>query len=416
LIGIPPSYNILKSNNESNNNQEQEELQHLLNEKRKKTNLSLVISHCDSDVDWMSEYILGSDNNKKYNIKDITVYSKCGKEVNGLQKLQQDFLLSNKNGNENEDDTNYQPVVNILPNVGRCDHSYATWIKDNYQSISHQQEQVQQEQQQDEENADDIVVFLKDHHYETMMNFDFDHMFQLASSEVGFSCVMRPRCDCGPQCDYFPYMIHNFTSIDNFTLPMYANFDRDDNTNFVSNEYPFLQRWRKDMGIEIKIPNSVNTVPICYGGNFLFKKKQVLNQREQVWKNMEKSLSRDNNLIEGHYAERLWAPILTNMDETYSKVVEETLLPDAKEVDGFHCGMTGQFYTDPNTTVGQENSEYFKELNNVIDVFREERRVAEEERQRVAQEEEKVRLAKEEAEKQKLADQEKQTLASQEKQ
>ena len=37
----------------------------------------------------------------------------------------------------------------------------------------------------------------------------------------------------------------------------------------------------------------------------------LLNQPQSVWQNVTKSLSRDDNIVEGHYAERIWLSALT---------------------------------------------------------------------------------------------------------
>ena len=52
-------------------------------EEMSKVRISIVVSHCEENVGWISEYI-----GKDYSIKDITVYSKCGNEVEGLEELE----------------------------------------------------------------------------------------------------------------------------------------------------------------------------------------------------------------------------------------------------------------------------------------------------------------------------------------
>ena len=82
------------------------------------------------------------------------------------------------------------------------------------------------------------------------------------------------------------------------------------------------------------IPHS-KAIPVCYGGMFAAKKKQILNQPEQVWQNVVTSLGRGNNILEGHYAERLWAPALSVIDEDYARSVSEIILPHV--YDTFWC-------------------------------------------------------------------------------
>ena len=51
-------------------------------------------------------------------------------------------------------------------------------------------------------------------------------------------------------------------------------------------------------------------VQVCYGGMFAASTANIFKQDAHVWKTMESSLSRGDNIAEGHYAERLWGPLL----------------------------------------------------------------------------------------------------------
>ena len=61
---------------------------------------------------------------------------------------------------------------------------------------------------------------------------------------------------------------------------------------------------------------------------------------------MEASLSRANNIIEGHYAERMWASILSDVDNESAKAVDKVLLPQISFVDSRKCPMNGITYID----------------------------------------------------------------------
>ena len=75
------------------------------------------------------------------------------------------------------------------------------------------------------------------------------------------------------------------------------------------------------------IPESETTVPVCYRGSFLAQRKQFLNQPEESWVKMEASLSRADNIVEGHYAERMWASALSDHDDESARAVDEVLSP-----------------------------------------------------------------------------------------
>lgn len=57
-----------------------------------------MISHCDGDLHWLKDYTAG------FTIATVTVMSKCGQAVVGAP---------------------LKAKIQTLPNVGRCDHSYA---------------------------------------------------------------------------------------------------------------------------------------------------------------------------------------------------------------------------------------------------------------------------------------------------
>ena len=86
---------------------------------KQQSEITLVISFCNSNLLWVREYI-----SKDYRVGKIDIYSKCnGKpEKAGIQELQSFFGV--------------KPNVTILKNVGRNDHSYALHISEHYNSIA----------------------------------------------------------------------------------------------------------------------------------------------------------------------------------------------------------------------------------------------------------------------------------------
>ena len=265
-------------------------------EEMRNVSISIVLSHCEEDLEWVSEYI-GTD----YSIKDIIIYSKCGKEVEEVEMLEE-----------------LSPTVNIvkLPNVGRNDHAYAHWIKENYDSIDQEKE------------GEDIVMFLKDNarRYDRRMIHPINQLLSHVS-KIGFGCVAKIGCShCQAQCnkDYVVRTIqHRREYVLGFTTDKYTRVGRDDANGFVSDKYPDIKSWKDDLGFVI--PESVH-LPVCYRGSFAVQKKQFFNHPKKVWKKMESSLSRADNIVEGHYAERVWASILTEIDEDSAWVVDKVLL------------------------------------------------------------------------------------------
>jgi len=297
-------------------------------EEMKKVDISIIVGHCDEDLSWIPEYI-----GENYSIKDITIYSKCGKEVKGLETLKK---LSSS------------VEVVRLPNIGRCDHTFANWIKENYKSIRDEIEDGH-----DGGTNNDIVMFLKGNSRDKKTYIPIDSLLSHVSN-AGFGCLQEPSCDCNLKCRtglQTPTMQHNREYLfNNFTIGKYERLERDENDAFLSEKYTFLGEWKEDMGMVI--PES-ETMPVCYGGLFAAQKKQILNQPEETWEKMVSSLSRADNIVEGHFAERLWASILSDIDIESAKVVDRAILPHVKYMVRMHgpkdkarviCGMAGMLY------------------------------------------------------------------------
>ena len=81
-----------------------------------------------------------------------------------------------------------------------------------------------------------------------------------------------------------------------------------------------LGAWLKNVsGVVL---NARRLWPVCYGGNFAAARRNVQSQPQPVWAALRDSLARADNLEEGHYAERSWAGLLS-----------PAALPDEQESD-----------------------------------------------------------------------------------
>ena len=256
-----------------------------------KVEISIVVSHCKSNIEWIKNYI-----GNNYSIKEITIYSKCDKDVEGLLELEK-----------------LSPTVAVIkmPNVGRCDHTFAHWINSHYESI------------EKERDGNDIVMFLKDNGRHQSEYLPIDELFSHVSN-TGFGCVVKPTSVCGKEEGIndmlVPTMQHTRRFLEIFSSSEYRRLKRDNNSHFVSEKYADLKSWEEDMGFVI--PES-ETLPICFRGLFAAQKKQFLNQAKTSWEQMELSLSRGDNIVESHYAERLWAPILSDIDDESARAVDK---------------------------------------------------------------------------------------------
>ena len=88
-----------------------------------------------------------------------------------------------------------------------------------------------------------------------------------------------------------------------------------DQGEFLS-EHTTLSKWWHAMGA----PDPPEAMQVCYGGVFsgsfrnIYKSTDVdevvAGMDRSAWKNVEVSLSRGNNIQDGHYAERSWAAMI----------------------------------------------------------------------------------------------------------
>eukprot|EP00536_Pseudo-nitzschia_multiseries_P014107 jgi/Psemu1/37590/gm1.37590_g len=79
-------------------------------------NVHVVVSHCDASIQWIWKKYLKDIPKHDYHIKSVTILTKCGHEIPA-----QDLPATLPEP---------MPIIQVvtLPNVGRCDHSYAYWI------------------------------------------------------------------------------------------------------------------------------------------------------------------------------------------------------------------------------------------------------------------------------------------------
>ncbi|CAJ1954696.1 unnamed protein product [Cylindrotheca closterium] len=252
----------------------------------KNVQADLVVSHCDLPLDWIFKWT------KAITFDKITVISKCGKPVEGAP-----------------------PNANIvtLPNLGRCDQSYAHYLLNHYDDYGEYDAPAADKEGQDH-RKDKLIVFTKDN---DNMNRDivsrhrsFEEMVTIAQS-TGFACQEEQLWGYSPDhyfkiCQPSAYM--NWTAMAPYSRDTYVRLPRDDASEFPSRNGKTL----KDYILKLNIPAPESDIaPMCFGGNFLFNAKYLRQHPKELWERLEKSLSRGNNIAEGHYAERLWAHLLS---------------------------------------------------------------------------------------------------------
>ena len=274
------------------------------------SSIFLVVSFCNSELKWLLNACDGIE------FSDVTIYSKCGKERTARQFLENRYWPLNAS-------------VVALPNVGRVDHSIAFDMVKLSSTTNH----------------DSIVVYLKDTfpvvHQRGLRTRSLQHMISIAAGPTGFACGLQPileyslqDCEfgtrrkayspissimrilklsdsvpCGARTFQNMSMWHVTSELQYFHLHAHKRsrsiYGRVDDEDFDAGQT--FRDWLDAMRISLPKP----ATPVCYGGSFAVKVSNILYAQEPV-KRMLHSLTRGDNIIEGHFAERTWAGLLSS--------------------------------------------------------------------------------------------------------
>lgn len=235
----------------------------------KTKDVHIVVSHCKESLRWISDFTAGCNN-----IVSMHVLTKCREPVEGAPDFAE-FIS--------------------LPNKGRCDHSYVSYI------LNYMEERI---------NPDAIIFFLKD----TLpwKPNSFEVMLESASSARGFACgIAHKDIQRIGQGSYDLSLFHKTNDIMKFSIGGYSSQRRygADDTNFKSGFTNLGDFYNQTLGplLDTTLPE---LMPVCYRGNFAASVSNIRKVSRKVWEALEMSLSRGNNIEEGHFAERLWGILL----------------------------------------------------------------------------------------------------------
>eukprot|EP00980_Cylindrotheca_fusiformis_P000091 scaffold19_cov114-Cylindrotheca_fusiformis.AAC.38 len=249
--------------------------------------IHVVVSHCKTDLGFLADSLRG------LNVASIHVISKCGHPVEGAPP---------------------DSTIQILPNVGRCDHAFAFYIT----SVLDKKLQLGSAK----ENGDNaVVMFLKDTLNPKINNRrqpgrwnTFQNMIQVASSDTGFSCGVLP----GWSKQFPKYTMSAFYELK--TLRKFRKTEYESRTDYNGDGVPFhskLSTWELFYNNLGAGPLQEELVQVCFGGVFAASVRAIKAVDIEVWRTAEQSLSRGNNIQEGHYMERIWAKLLALPLEPY---------------------------------------------------------------------------------------------------
>lgn len=250
--------------------------------------VNIVISHCDNNLGWFAGSMKG------LNINSITVISKCGTEVKGLN---QDFHVIQEN------------------NVGRNDGSYLLWITTRLEEI----------------DPHSIVLFMKDTQSKRESSRSISDMLDTVATRE-FACG-NAAVDQDP---FSASVYHDSETLGKFSMSRYDSINKHygEDEQFKS-RFKNLAEWRKVVGYESQ---HKLLEPVCYGGVFAVSSKKLFEVGDGILNVMLGTLTRGNNVEEEHFMERTWASMLT---KPMNKQDEEKILNFADMVDENTSGTMG---------------------------------------------------------------------------
>lgn len=143
-----------------------------------------------------------------------------------------------------------------------------------------------------------------------------------AWSTNGFACGVAPSQEGERRDKLGKYSMSTYAQFDklrDFQIHEYESTIKyeSDGVPFESG-YPTLGSFYDHLGIHnnnaVAVPE---IVPLCFGGVFAASLKNIRARNPLLWTTIESSLSRGDNIQEGHYMERLWGTLLSSPLESY---------------------------------------------------------------------------------------------------
>lgn len=244
--------------------------------------VSIAIAFCEHSLSWLDHLIQG------LNVRNITIYSKCGSQVRNIS---------------------HPTRIVKLTNVGRVDHAYVYHMAN----------------LPEDTDPDEVQLFLKDtypeFHQIQLRRRSLHGVVHEAAGTTGFSCGSVPKwrntfnTTSFPSKTWFHSLLnygsewsawHLSSEVAKFGIRNYRSaggYTARDDVDFAGNLT--FQDWFD--ALHLRMPDPV--MPVCYAGTFAVKPKNILTSR-RIWSRMLKLLERGDNIIEGHYAERTYAAVL----------------------------------------------------------------------------------------------------------
>jgi len=209
--------------------------------------MELVISHCNEDLSFLK-------------LLDLNVFDQ--------------IILYRKNPECVDFFHSFDHVVKMLPNVGRCDHTYLTHIINRYDDLS------------------DITVFVPG---------SCDIEMKFAKLITVLTQTLETKQSCA--------LVHNVTDVrkhfEDFQLTEYDCMHHKNPKGVPMKlcEYrPFGKWWTMVFGDYLYDK-------VTYEGIFAIKREDILKRPKDFYQNLISFVDQHNNPEAGHYIERSWCAV-----------------------------------------------------------------------------------------------------------
>ena len=238
--------------------------------------VDVVVSHCDHSLAWLEDYVENVTRLSGGAAVRVAIYSKCSDGSGAPPPVPQ----------------KWEGRRVVLPNRGRNDHTYAHHIQSRYDDLA------------------DLTLFVKD-------TLDPSRPQDRAFDTVdGIANVFPTAVSLGFACHYTNLLatVSAFTPWESMRLFEMVDYPLGvvgSGYSQAPRQHRPLERWLSAMVAGTGTPPPSSLWPVCYGGNFAATRASIRAVPRPAWTNMTQSLSRADNLEEGHYAERSWAGLLT---------------------------------------------------------------------------------------------------------
>ncbi len=253
------------------------------------TTIELVIAHCDNDLQWMHQDVLGQIPTTRSTSVKMTILSICG-NTNILPDFAEDKRID-------------EVEVISLPNVGGHDYAYAYFM--NRYMVSYSME----------ESLSSVILFMKDLPRGEGDKFILPHHEGYRSVGEMLDTASRGEFVCGmkPSCDVSPF--HSTNVLYSFGAPSRNNVPLTEDFNI--HEYQSLGDFHS-RALDWTFPNQ-NATYVCYGGTFGVPASRLITLSNQPRERkalglLEEILSREsssNATIEEDFVERTWGGLLS---------------------------------------------------------------------------------------------------------